>query len=277
MNQTPLHSEITRTVNDITKIKDALLISLLFIALCWMVFLMDEFLGYPLKAYGLRPRAWQGLRGIITVHFLHGDWKHITQNSLGILVLNSFLFYFYRPIAWKTFLRILLISPILLWVVGRDSNHIGASVLLYGEFAFLSVSGMIRRNPLLMRVSLVVILYYGSLVWYLFPVDSKISWEGHGCGFLVGVILAFLYRHQGPQRRKYQFELEPELPDDDNAYWKINPNDSIHTPSSEQSSESQMNRNQTNVPPEHTPRTTVSVRYHYKPSSTDNQRTSREK
>jgi membrane associated rhomboid family serine protease len=239
--------KITRTASDPQKIKDALLISLLLIAICWIVFLAEEHLHYDLRQYGLRPREWEGLRGIVTIHFLHGDLKHIAQNSLGLLVLNTFLFYFYRQIAGKIFFIIFLVAPIILWIVGRPSNHIGASLLLYGEFAFLFFSGIIRRNPLLMRVSLAVIFYYGSLVWYLFPIDAKISWEGHASGFAIGLLLAFIYRKRGPQRRMYQYELEPELPDDDeNAYWKL-PSES----------------NKMNVTNTH-PQTTISVKYHYR-------------
>jgi hypothetical protein len=93
---------------------------------------------------------------------------------------------------------------------------------------------------LLLRVALVVVLYYGSLVWYVFPVDKKVSWEGHACGFFMGVVAAFWWRKQGPQRKIYQYELDPELPDNENAYWKI-PNQTTHK------------------------ETTVTVKYHYKP------------
>jgi membrane associated rhomboid family serine protease len=232
-----------KEATDGEKIFDALLVSVFFISLCWFFFLMDEYLGYHFKSFGLQPRAIEGLRGIFTIHFLHSDFQHIGQNSLGLLVLNTFLFYFYRKISFKVFLVIFLVSPCLLWLIGREGNHIGASVLIYGEFAFLLISGLIRNNPLLMRVSLVVILYYGSLVWYIFPVDQKISWEGHACGFLTGALCALLFRKEGPKRKVYQFELEPELPDDENAYWKLPNTDSSKPVQSE---------------------TTVTIKYHYK-------------
>ncbi|MFM7727015.1 MAG: rhomboid family intramembrane serine protease, partial [Flavobacteriales bacterium] len=220
---------------------DAVLFSLFLLFICWSAFIMDEFLGYHLKSWGLKPRVLEGLPGIFSIHFLHGDLDHITQNSMAFFVLNSFLFYFYRTIALPVFLTLMLLSPALLWFAGREGNHIGASVLIYAEFAFLFLSGIIRDNPLLKRVALVVVLYYGSLVWYVFPVDKKISWEGHACGFFVGAIAAFFWRKDGPQRKMYRFEMEPELPDDDNAYWKI--------PSEEKPHQA----------------TTVSVKYHYTP------------
>jgi membrane associated rhomboid family serine protease len=226
---------------DRSRILDAIFISLFLLVLCWSVFIMDEYLGYQLKQWGMKPREWEGLRGIFTIHFLHGDLEHIAQNSLALFVLNSFLFYFYRAIAFPVFLSLAMLSPMLLWFTGREGNHIGASVLIYAEFAYLLVSGLIRRNPLLLRVALVVVLYYGSLVWYVFPVDRKVSWEGHACGFFIGLLAALWWRKQGPQRKVYQFEMEPELPDDENAYWKIPP------------------------PQDQTRETTVTVRYHFKP------------
>jgi membrane associated rhomboid family serine protease len=229
---------------DRRRIADALIFSAFFLSLCWSVFVMDEYLGFPLKQYGMEPRTVEGLRGIVTMHFLHGDLEHIAQNSLAFFVLNTFLFYFYRSISLSIFAVIAIVSPVLLWSVGRPGNHIGASVLIYGEFAFLLVSGLIRRNPLLLRVALVVVLYYGSLVWYVFPVDKKVSWEGHACGFFIGVLAAFWFRKKGPQRKIYQFELEPELPDDENAYWNI-PKVTHNSPQQE---------------------TTVTVKYHFKPS-----------
>ena len=153
--------------------------------------------------------------------FLHSTWEHLTQNTLAILVLNSILFYFYHGIALRIWIISLLFSHTLLWLVGRDGNRIGASALLYAEFGFLVLSGFIRNNPKLLRASLVVVLYYGSLVWYVFPIDQHISWEGHASGLIAGSLLALVYRKKGPQRKMFQYELEPELPDDDNAYWKI--------------------------------------------------------
>src|SRR5688500_15541495 len=99
-NHNPL-TNIKKDNSDLVKIFDAILVSFIFITLCWAIFLTEECLGFHLKKYGMHPRSIEGLPGILTMHFLHGDWKHIIQNSLGFLVLNTFLFYFYRQIAFR--------------------------------------------------------------------------------------------------------------------------------------------------------------------------------
>jgi hypothetical protein len=49
------------------------------------------------------------------------------------------------------------------------------------------------------------------MIWGIFPTKERISWEGHLSGMIVGVFLAFYYRKLGPQRPKYQYEIEKEL------------------------------------------------------------------
>lgn len=190
---------------------DALLATLTFLLIAWTIFGAEEVLGYGLKTYGLRPREARGLIGIVSMHFLHGDIGHIARNSMSFLILNGFLFFFYRKIAWKVFLQVALIGGLLLWLWARPSNHIGASLLIYGEASFLFFSGIFRRDERMLRVSLVVAFVYGSIVWWVLPIDPSISWEGHLSGALIGIVAAYRYRGDGPKRKKYQWEIEEEL------------------------------------------------------------------
>jgi hypothetical protein len=56
-----------------------------------------------------------------------------------------------------------------------------------------------------------VVFLYGSLIWGLLPFDYDVSWEGHLSGAVVGIVLAILYRDQGPERPKPSWELEEEF------------------------------------------------------------------
>lgn len=85
-------------------------------------------------------------------------------------------------------------TGLLTWCFGRNSYHIGASGLVYCLFSFVFFKGIFSKKMQLVALSLVVIFYYGSMVWYLFPIEESISWEGHLSGFIVGLILAIVFR-----------------------------------------------------------------------------------
>ncbi len=172
---------------------------------------------------GIKPLSIEGIPGILTMPFKHADWIHFFNNAPSFFVLSVGLFYFYRPIGYRVFFTIYLLSGIWLWLVARDAWHVGASGLIYGIAAFLFVSGINRRHIPLLAISLLVIFLYGGLVWGLFPMHKFIgySWEGHYWGALAGIVASFIYRNEGPQRPETLWDEteEPEEPGEDDPYW----------------------------------------------------------
>ncbi|MGB0137074.1 MAG: rhomboid family intramembrane serine protease [Flavobacteriales bacterium] len=196
-----------------SRIYDALLITTAFLLVCWALWLFQTQLGYPINRWGLRPRDPRGLVGIGTMHFLHNtrDITHILNNTLSFTVLNTMLFYFYRKVGWKVLLWTMFAGAALLWLWGRPSNHIGASLVIFGIAGFLFFSGIFRTDQQSMRISLLTAFWYGGIVWGIFPIDPTKSWEGHASGLAIGILMALLLRKQGPQRKKYQWEIDEEL------------------------------------------------------------------
>ena len=191
-----------------------LAIPLYFVLFLWVIFWFEMKYGYNFNKYGIYPRSFKGLRGIVFSPFIHGDIKHLYHNSIPLFVLLLALIYFYRSIALKILIYGTLISGFLTWVFARNSYHIGASGIIYLLFSFLFFSGVFRKNSRLIAVALVVIFLYGSMIWYILPVKEGVSWEGHLFGFLIGLIFAFIYRKKGLQKFKYPWEKEGYLPDD---------------------------------------------------------------
>lgn len=191
-----------------------LAIPLYFVLFLWIVFWFEMKYGYNFNKYGIYPRTFKGLRGIVFSPFIHGDIKHLYHNSIPLFVLLLALVYFYRSIALKILIYGALISGFLTWFFARNSYHIGASGIIYLLFSFLFFSGVFRKNSRLIAVALVVIFLYGSMIWYILPVKEGVSWEGHLFGFLIGLIFAFIYRKKGLQKFKYPWEKEDYLPDD---------------------------------------------------------------
>jgi membrane associated rhomboid family serine protease len=189
-----------------------------FLLLLWAVKFFETSMELSLAHGGVYPRTWSGLQGILFSPLIHGNWKHLIDNSMPVLLLSVALLYFYRDIAYKIWLLIYFIGGILLWCVGRQAYHIGASGLIYGLAAFLFLSGLIRRVRSLTAISLLVVFWYGSMVWGLLPFDFDVSFEAHITGAVSGVILALVYRDQGPEPEKSildEEEEEEELPEGD--------------------------------------------------------------
>jgi len=202
----------------------ALLPPVYLLVFMWLVKIFEVLLKTDVGFLGVHPLSMDGLPGILLMPFIHGGWSHLMANTVPFLVLSTALFYFYREISWKVLIGIWLLSGMWVWFGGRPSWHIGASGVIYGLSAFLFLSGIIRDVKGLAALSLIVAFLYGSMIWGVFPdffpKEKNISWEGHLGGLVSGVIMALYYRTQGPQRRKYSWELEDEEEEDPNPYWR---------------------------------------------------------
>ena len=181
---------------------------LLFLLLIWVVFWAELRFGLDLKSYGIYPRTTKGLVGIFSSVFIHGSLSHLSHNSLPLFVLSMALFYFYKPLAWWLIFWGIILSGLLTWCIGKSAYHIGASGLVYVLMSFLLFKGLLSRHYRLIALSLVVVFLYGGMLWYIFPVKEKISWEGHLSGFVVGLFFALLFKSHIPNSESYVWESE---------------------------------------------------------------------
>lgn len=198
---------------------------LFFLCIIYLIFFIENQYQLNFSKYGVLPRTSNGLIGILTSVFIHGDSNHILGNSLPLLVLGMLTFFFYKKIAKQSLFWIWIISGIWLWIGGRNDEqhatyHIGASTLIYGMASFLFFSGLFRRHLRLMVVSALVVFLYGSITWGMFPIDKSMSWEGHLFGALAGILVAYSYRKEGPKRSTYYWSEEEENELEKTSYWK---------------------------------------------------------
>jgi membrane associated rhomboid family serine protease len=193
------------------KILSTLFIPFLFLLMMWIAKIIEVNFQLSFVRYGVFPQRIDGLKGILFSPFIHKDFTHLINNSFPILILGGMLFAIYRKIATQLFVWLYFIAGFWLWVIGRPSFHIGASGIIYALASFLLVSGIIRKNPRLTAVSMLVIFLYGSMIWGLLPTKEAISWEGHLAGFIAGILVAIFYRNEGPQPKKYQWEIDEEI------------------------------------------------------------------
>ena len=170
--------------------------------------------------FGIYPRSFVGLRGILFTPFIHADWMHFFSNMSGIWVLMALLTFFYKEIWFSVITWIWFLDGFWVWAGARESYHIGASGIVYGLAGFIFLSGIMRNNRSLKIISLLVVMFYGGLVWGVIPIDPKMSWEAHLFGLIAGFITAFFYRNDGPANEP-DYTWVDDIADDAYKYWEI--------------------------------------------------------
>lgn len=200
----------------------------MFLILLWTLHLLKFLSIMNIDDFGVFPRTWQGLRGIIFTPLIHDDFNHLFNNSIPIFILGTGLFYFYSGLAPRIILWIWLMSGLGIWLAGREAYHIGASGVVYGLASFLFFSGILRNIIRLIAMALLVIFLYGSMIWGIFPIRTDISWEGHLFGALTGAFLSWYYLKEGPQPERPAWMDDPEDNEDisENTNTEQNPSDS---------------------------------------------------
>lgn len=181
----------------------------------WVVFLIEQLFHLRLNRYGILPRDLNGLIGIITSPFLHGGLSHIWNNTLPSFFLITALRTFYQKEAFKIFFLGMLSTGLLTWLIGRTSYHIGASGIIYMLASFLIFKGLFTKRFKLVALSFVILFFYGSLVWYVFPIVKGMSWEGHLSGLISGLVLALFINVESAPNKKYPWESSNYKTEDD--------------------------------------------------------------
>jgi membrane associated rhomboid family serine protease len=186
----------------------------LLVLLLWLIKITEVAFHTSFADFGLEPQTLKGLRGILFSPLLHADWAHLSSNSVPLFLLSSGLFYYYGKKAGTIFMLCWLVTGLWVWIFAADTGiHIGASGLVYALATFHFTGGILRREPRMMAFSMLVVFLYGSLVWGISPdffPGKNISWQSHLMGGLAGILIAFGFRKDGPQRKTYVWEDEEE-------------------------------------------------------------------
>lgn len=189
----------------------AVKIALGFVALIWLLQLLNWSLDLGPDDFGVRPRQVAGLPGILFAPLVHGGFTHLIANSLPLLVLGTAMLYLYPNSARRVLPAVYLGPGIAVWLFARGGVHVGASGLVYGLVSYIFLAGLIRRDRRAIAASLLVCFMYGALVWGVLPIEPGVSWETHLAAALIGLLLALVLRRLDvPPRARYTWEDEKD-------------------------------------------------------------------
>jgi membrane associated rhomboid family serine protease len=133
---------------------------------------------------------------------LHAGWDHLISNSLPFLVLG-FLVLLSGLARWLvSSLIIIVASGLTAWSLTPPHTIIlGASGLIFGWLTYLLARGIWSRRPAQVVLAVLVLLFYGGMIWGVFPSSAGISWQAHLGGAVGGVLAAWLLHRRATRRQ----------------------------------------------------------------------------
>lgn len=181
----------------------ALILMGAFAAIVWLVQLMNAADDYQLDRFGLQPRTLGGLWGLVTMPFLHSSYGHLTSNTVPLVAIGWILL-LSGVRTWATVTALVVVGGgLLTWLVAPHGVIIGASGMIFGWLGYLLARAYFSRKLKWIFTAVVVLLFFGSLLFGLFPtLHSGVSWPAHLCGFVAGVGAGALLHPRGGEPRR---------------------------------------------------------------------------
>jgi membrane associated rhomboid family serine protease len=182
----------------VRKLRDAVVLMAAFVALIWILQVLNWADGYRLdQEYGILPHSVGRLPDIFTAPFLHVSWQHIEGNTVPLFVLGVLAAY--RGV--KKFLLVSLIvavaSGLAVWLFqSGGAVTVGASGLIFGYFGYVVLRGFFDRNLFDIGLGVVAGVLYWTILQVAIPGTPGISWIGHVGGLVGGVVAAWVLRER---------------------------------------------------------------------------------
>jgi membrane associated rhomboid family serine protease len=163
------------------------------VILMWVLEAINSLDGQAFNRDGIYPRNVDHLWGIATAPFLHVSFAHLIDNTIPFLFMGVI-------IALRGARRLALITAIVIivgglgtWLIApTGSVTVGASGVVFGYATYLLTRGIFNRSWLEFLTGVVVaVVWGGALLSSLVP-QRGISWQGHACGAIGGVVAAWL-------------------------------------------------------------------------------------
>ncbi|MFI7406342.1 rhomboid family intramembrane serine protease [Streptomyces sp. NPDC049541] len=177
-----------------------------WVALLWLLEVVDVISGHALDGLGITPREPSELVDVVPAAFIHFGFAHVAANSVPLLVMGFLAALGGIRRFAAVCLFVIVADGLGVWLIApAHTNTAGASGLIFGLFGFLLVSGFVERRPLGVVVGLLVGAVWGtSILLGLSPLQTGVSWQGHLIGLAAGVGAAFWFRRRAAEPRAIQ-------------------------------------------------------------------------
>src|SRR6476661_6224142 len=137
-------------------------------------------MGYRLDQFGIEPRDWSGLWGVLAAPLIHGSWAHLWSNLVPLVIMGVLIMIGGLRQFLAVTVLVWLVSGLGVWLVASPGGvTVGASGVVFGWLTFLIVRVAAQDITGVVTV----------------------SWQAHLFGAIGGLLAAFLVGRADVQRR----------------------------------------------------------------------------
>jgi membrane associated rhomboid family serine protease len=187
-----LNQAVDQLIVLVNNSKQYISLILKIIAGLWVFNIINWASGSVLNTLGVIPRSKRGLLGIFFSWSLHGNFNHLFFNSIPLFALSLLLISINKSMFYNATILIIFLEGLIVWLIARRGNHIGASGLIAGYFGLALIFAYKSATVVSIILGFIVLYYFGSILLSFFPSEDKTSWEGHLFGFLSGIASFFI-------------------------------------------------------------------------------------
>ncbi|MCG3886498.1 rhomboid family intramembrane serine protease [Photobacterium leiognathi] len=189
--------------------KEVFLVILSVWVISFVAFIINHIFNGVLNNYGLLPRHVTHLSNIVVYPFIHGSWTHLFFNlsSFTLLALGVGVNGVARLL--NVILLCWLLGSISVWLFGRISYHVGLSGIIYGIWGYLLIYGLVLRSLLSLSITFLVMIYFSSMIWGVFPMNYQVSFESHLFGAIAGGFVGYFLGKKDAAKLNCRFDEQP--------------------------------------------------------------------
>jgi len=151
---------------------------------------------------GIYPRDVGHLWAIFTAPFLHVSFTHLIDNTVPFVFMGVIIALWGAERLALVTLIVIVVGGLGTWLIApAGTDTVGASGVVFGYATYLFARGVFNRSVLEILIGIVVAVVWGGALLASVVPHPGISWQGHVCGAIGGVVAAWLLArpraHQG--------------------------------------------------------------------------------
>jgi membrane associated rhomboid family serine protease len=170
------------------------------VALMWLLEVINSLDGNALDHDGgIYPRNIGHVWGIFTAPFLHFSFQHLIDNTVPFVFMGLIIALRGAARLAMVTLIVIVVGGIGTWLIApAGTDTAGASGIVFGYATYLLTRGVFDRSALELLTGVVVgVVWGGALLASVVP-HYGISWQGHVCGAVGGVVAAWMLARERP-------------------------------------------------------------------------------